>query len=318
MKYVFGPVPSRRLGRSLGVDPVPFKTCNWNCVYCQLGRTSPLRSERAEHAPVAAILDELGRALETLGPGTVDLVTFCGSGETTLHAGLGALVRGAKALTPIPVAVITNGVLLERADVRADVAASDAVLPTLDAGTEAVFRRINRPTPGLTLARLVDGLVAFRREYHGRLWVEVMLVKGVNDGEQELRALAAILARVAPDAVHLNRPVRPPAEPWVEAPDDAAVARAAAILGATARIVGAETPENQQPLGESVEDAVEGVLSRHPMDLGELVETLKRWSPGEVGEALARLAAGGRIRTVTRMSRRFWSAAGALYGEDRS
>ncbi|MEA3326978.1 MAG: radical SAM protein, partial [Chloroflexota bacterium] len=143
MKRVFGPVPSRRLGQSLGVDPVPLKTCNWNCIYCQLGRTRPFRIERRYNFSVLEILSEVQQALEAHAPGEIDWVTFVGSGETTLHAGVGEMIQGVKAMTDIPVAVITNGSLLYMPEVRHELQAADAVLPSLDAGNAVLYRRIN-------------------------------------------------------------------------------------------------------------------------------------------------------------------------------
>ena len=135
MNYVYGPIPSRRLGRSLGVDPIPLKTCNWNCIYCQLGRSVPLTNERRAYAPQVAILDEIQAVLGRHQPGDIDFISFVGSGEPTLHSGIGWLIRQVKAMTSIPVAVITNGTLLYLPEVRADLLPADVVMPTLSAGT---------------------------------------------------------------------------------------------------------------------------------------------------------------------------------------
>ena len=150
MAYVFGPVPSRRLGQSLGVDTIPLKTCNWNCVYCQLGRSEPLINERREYVPREIIMAEVKETLQNHRPGEIDWVTFVGSGEPTLHSGIGWLIRQVKAFTDIPVAVITNGSLLYLPAVREELAPADAVLPTLDAGSAQLYRQINRPYPALT------------------------------------------------------------------------------------------------------------------------------------------------------------------------
>ena len=220
MQYVYGPIHSRRLGRSLGVDPIPLKTCNWNCVYCQLGRSLPLTNVRSEYIPRAAILAEIEESLAAPEiQAAVDVVTFAGSGEPTLHSGLGWLVRAVKALTPLPVAVITNGALLCRTDVQEDLLAADIVLPTVSAGTPALHRRIHRPHPDASFVQLVAGLKAFRTRYTGKLWVEVMLIRGLNDTEPSLRQLAALLQQIQPDQIQLLLPDRPPAEPWVEAAD---------------------------------------------------------------------------------------------------
>ncbi|HEX9371505.1 MAG TPA: radical SAM protein [Roseiflexaceae bacterium] len=313
MNYVYGPIPSRRLGQSLGIDPIPFKTCNWNCVYCQLGRSVPLTNERLTYIPPAAIIAEVQQALAAHPPGTIDWISFVGSGEPTLHAGIGQLIRRVKELSSIPVAVITNGSLLYREDVRAELQAADAVMPTLVAGDQALYRAICRPWPELTLDRIVKGLVAFRASYTGRLWVEVMLIKGLNDTEPALRDLAVVLRRVRPDAVQLTRPVRPPAEPWVEPADEEGLMRATAILGQQAEVVHPAHGSFDLSGCADALDAVVAVITRHPMREAELLRALDRWTHGQVAEALARLAASGRAQVVERYGQRFWSCAGARY-----
>jgi wyosine [tRNA(Phe)-imidazoG37] synthetase (radical SAM superfamily) len=307
MKYVFGPVPSRRLGRSLGVDPVPFKTCNWNCVYCQLGRTQPLTNERKDYVPPKEVVAEVREALRAQGD-AVDWITFGGSGEPTLHASLGRMIRGVKRFTTVPVAVLTNGALLHRRDVRRDLLAADAVLPTLDAGSADVYRRVNRPRGDLTFSSLVEGLVAFRREYSGRLWIEVMLVRGLNDSARSLREIAAVLDRIGPDAVHVNTAVRPPAEPWVAPPTARTLRRALSVLGHDARIPSLGGPALDLSRSPGAADAVRAILTRHPMDLRELRGVLPQWTAAQVDESFA----GPR---VTRAGRRFCTDARARYGE---
>jgi wyosine [tRNA(Phe)-imidazoG37] synthetase (radical SAM superfamily) len=316
MSCVFGPVPSRRLGRSLGIDPIPLKTCNWNCVYCQLGRTAPLTGERGNFAPAGQIVEEVQRAIEAHRPGDVDWITFVGSGEPTLHASLGWMIRQVKALTTTPVAVITNGSLLYRPEVREELSAADAVLPTLDAGADSLYRAINRPHPAFTFDRLVDGLVEFRRSYTGKLWIEVMLVRALNDSEAALKDLAAILSRIEPDEVQISLPLRPPAELWVEPAGPDGTARAAAILGSVARILPPIPEGVDLSNSDDLADAVIAVISRHPMGEEELVRILERWKPGDVREILDGLSASGRAQVVTRFGQRFWSAAGARYGGD--
>jgi len=318
MGFVFGPLPSRRLGQSLGVDPLPSKVkiCNWNCVYCQLGRTVPLSNERAEYAPRESILAEVRAALAGHKPGAIDWVTLVGSGETTLHAGLGWLIRQIKSLTEIPVAVITNGSLLYVPEVQEDLLAADAVLLSLDAGNAHLYRRINRPWPALSFELLVNGLIEFRRRFEGKLWIEVMLMKGINDGEQELREIALILERVRPDQVHISLPSRPPAEADVELPGEDGLARASAIFGAHARIILPASGAFDLSGYADAADAVLAIISRHPMQEEELRRTLECWTPGQVEEALQRLAATGDAQVVERFGERFWSAAGCRYPKE--
>jgi wyosine [tRNA(Phe)-imidazoG37] synthetase (radical SAM superfamily) len=316
LKYVFGPVPSRRLGQSLGIDTIPLKTCNWNCVYCQLGRTQPLVNERKEYYPPEEILAEVREALETHKPGEIDWVTFVGSGEPLLQAGMGWLIRQVKGMTQMPLAVITNGSLLYLPEVRQELVAADAVLPTLDAGTAELYRQINRPHPELTFERLVEGLVAFRESYWGKLWVEVMLVRGLNDTPQALWEIAKVLKRIQPDAVHINLPTRPPAETWVQPPTDESLMQAMAILGNVAEVVHPAEGSFDLSGYDSPIDAVIGIITRHPMRQEELERTLGRWAPGQVSQALADLAASGRAQVVERYGVRFWSAAPSRYPDE--
>lgn len=313
MQFVFGPVPSRRLGQSLGIDPIPQKTCNWNCIYCQLGRSTPMANERREYISCDAILAEVTEALHSHSIGEIDWVTFVGSGEPTLHSKLGEMIDRVKSITSIPVAVITNGALSYLPEVRADLALADAVLPTLDAGSEDLYRKINRPWPELTFERLVSGLAAFRHEYTGKLWVEVMLIRGLNDSEQALRDIVSALERIQPDQVHLSSPVRPPAESWVQPADEEGLLRAQAILGNVAKLLSPAQGEFDLRSCEDVSDAVLSVITRHPMREEELFTTLQRWSDEDVRQILKTLSENGRAQCITRYGIRFWVASGTTF-----
>ena len=316
MLHVFGPVRSRRLGRSLGVDPIALKTCNWNCVYCQLGRSASLARERKEYVPIEDVMGDVERAVRACAPGEVDWITFGGSGEPTLHAGLGRMIRAVKEMTDIPVAVLTNGSLLYLPEVQVDLMTADAVLPTLDAGTEELYQRTNRPRPELVFDRLVSGLVAFSRIYGGKLWVEVMLVKGLNDGDDALGDLAAILDRIRPHEVHITLPVRAPAESWVSPPDDDRLMRAAAILGPRARIMAGPAAPLDLAAHTDIEASVVEILTRHPMSVQDLNDVLGDGYTGLVKEALGRLLETDRVVEVTRLGKRFLVPAGARYAWD--
>jgi wyosine [tRNA(Phe)-imidazoG37] synthetase (radical SAM superfamily) len=316
MKYVFGPVPSRRLGRSLGIDTIPLKTCNWNCVYCQLGRTVPLTNEQREYYPRNDILTQVKEALARHSPGEIDWVTFVGSGEPTLHSGLGWLISRVKETTDLPLAVISNGSLLYLPKVRQALSLADVVMPSLDAGSADLYRQINRPHPEATFERLVEGLIAFRQAYQGKLWVEVMLVRGLNDGQKALQDIAKALGRIQPDEVHINLPTRPPAETWVQSPDEEGLMRARAIIGDIAEVV--HPVEGTFELGgnESVVEAIMGIITRHPMCHEELERALTRWAPETITETLAELAASGQAQVVERFGTRFWSALAARYPDE--
>ena len=315
MNYVFGPVPSQRLGQSLGIDPIPLKTCNWNCVYCQLGRTVPLTNVRKEYVPSEEILAQVKDALASHRSDEIDWVTFVGSGEPTLHSRLGELVQGVKSITNKPVAVITNGALLYRPEVRQELIPADAVLPSLDAGNQQVYRKLNRPWPELTFERHLEGLSAFRQEYSGKLWVEVMLVRKLNDSEEALHEIAAALAVIKPDLVHLGLPTRPPAETWVQPTDEEGLLRARAILGESAHVVHPTAGAFDLSGYNSLADAVIGIITRHPMREDELVRTLERWSPSELKFVLEDLIANGQAQVVTRYGVRFWCASNSFFPE---
>jgi wyosine [tRNA(Phe)-imidazoG37] synthetase (radical SAM superfamily) len=215
--------------------------------------------------------------------------------------------------TGLPVAVITNGSLLYIPDVRRALLPSRVVLPSLDAGSAELFRKINRPHPEFTFERLVDGLVSFRGEYEGQLWIEVVLMSGLNDSEEALRDLAAVIGRIAPDQVHLNLPTRPPAESWVEPAEEGVIARARSILGDVARVY--HGVEGTHELGgyEDVVEAILDIIGRHPMSEQELTAALEEWFPGEVEDALTDLAASGRAHVVERYGDRFWSGSDQTY-----
>jgi len=315
MKHVFGPVPSRRLGQSLGIDPVPLKTCNWNCVYCQLGRSRPMIQLRREYFPTDEIIAEVQEVLAAHQPKEIDWITFVGSGETTLHNGIGKMIHAVKQMTTLPVAVITNGSLLYQPEVRQELAQADAVLPTLDAGTESLFIQINRPHPEFTFQRHIEGLQAFRREYGGKLWVEVMLVGGVNDTEEALRQIATTLEEIHPDEVHILQPERPPVETWVRPADAEGLLRARAILGGIAKVIHPAKGIFDLSGSENLVDAIVGIITRHPMLETDLMETLAHFSTDEVISTLQMLRESGKAQVVTRHGVKFWSASSAYYPE---
>ncbi|MBM3292978.1 MAG: radical SAM protein [Candidatus Aminicenantes bacterium] len=302
--FTYGPVPSRRLGFSLGVDLLPFKTCSMDCVYCQLGPNRRTTVRRREHAPARAVLAEIRAALAS--GRRIDAVTFSGSGEPTLHAGLGRIIRAIKRQTTVPVVVLTNSSTLSRPEVRLALAAADIVIPSLDAATESVLRRVNRPHPSLTAARIIDGLAAFRRRFKGQIWLEILLVKGINDGPAHLRALRRAIARLAPDRVQLNTVVRPPAEPWAKPLSRPELERIKASFGGTAEIV-AEPPEGGRsaPAAGGLEGRVLGLLRRRPETAEGLAVSLEA-EIGAVRSAVRTLSASGRIKPAAHGRRRYY------------
>jgi wyosine [tRNA(Phe)-imidazoG37] synthetase (radical SAM superfamily) len=215
MKYLFGPVPSRRLGISLGVDLVPHKVCSLDCVYCEVGRTTLLTIERKEYIPIAEVIAELDEYLATKP--SLDFITFSGQGEPSLNSGLGKVIRHIKDNYPsYKVAILTNGTLFWDSALRREAAPADVILPDLDAVSDTVFKRINRPHPDLDNSRIIEGLKALRKEFKGKIWMEVFLIEKLNDGEDELEKIKQTLLDISPDLVQLNSLDRPSSEAWVK------------------------------------------------------------------------------------------------------
>lgn len=217
MKYIYGPVNSRRLGLSLGISLAPYKICNFDCIYCQLGKTTVKASARKEYADSAQILSELKSWLEHNRKTAENLnyITFSGLGEPTLHLRIGALIAEVKKISGIPVAVITNSSLLSHPLVRQELLAADLIAPSLDACAEKEFIRIDRPLEEIKLKEIIQGLIAFRKEFKGKIWLEVMLVAGINDDLRQIRKLKQVIEEISPDKIHLNSPVRSTTEPGV-------------------------------------------------------------------------------------------------------
>jgi wyosine [tRNA(Phe)-imidazoG37] synthetase (radical SAM superfamily) len=211
LKYIFGPVPSRRLGRSLGIDLVPYKTCSFDCIYCDLGRTTHKTTSRQSYVVSGEIQKELELTLSILDK-KPDYITLSGSGEPTLNTNIGDIIHKIKEITFTPVAVLTNSSLLSLNEVREDLSEADVVLPSLDAITPALFEYINRPHASLKIEEIVSGLIQFRKEYRGQIWLEILFCRGVNDGREEIEKFKGVIEKIQPDRVQLNTPVRPPAE----------------------------------------------------------------------------------------------------------
>jgi wyosine [tRNA(Phe)-imidazoG37] synthetase (radical SAM superfamily) len=267
-KYLYGPVPSRRLGLSLGVDIVPYKICTLDCVYCQLGRTTRLTTQRRQYVAIEPILAELRAKLSE--PVRVDYITIGGSGEPTLNSRLGDLIDAIRAISDRPVAILTNGTLLYRADVRRDCAKSDVVLPSLDAGDAATFGRLNRPSNDISIEKLVFGLNAFRDEFPGQLWLEVFVVKGLNTDAAQIAKLKELITRIRPDKIHLNTAVRPPAEKDVERADVATLQAIAGQLGPQCEIIADVGGRDVEVLTRIRSEDVLSVLKRRPCSVGDI------------------------------------------------
>jgi len=289
--YLFGPVPSRRLGRSLGVDITPMKTCTQNCLYCQLGKDAPLMIDRKVYVPADAVLDELRRKMDE--GFEADYITFSGSGEPTLHSELGLMLDRIKSLTAIPTAVITNGTLLYQSAVRNDCGKADVVLPSLDAGDEATFRRMNNPHPDLRFETFIDGLCRFREEYPGQIWLEVFFCLGINTDEASIRKMARLIEKIRPDKIQLNTSVRPTAHAEAMTVPLDELERIARLIGPAAEII-ADFDRAALPLGCADADAILDLIRRHPCSLDDVCKGLSL-SPQEADPLISGLLETGKI-----------------------
>jgi len=234
-KFIYGPVPSRRLGYSLGIDLVPFKTCTYNCIYCQLGRTTCPTIKRKKYLPGKKILKDLKQFLNKKIH--IDYITFSGSGEPTLNSEIGVLIRAVKKISDIPVAVITNSSLLYRKNVQKNLLLADVVMPTFTTAKSETFKKIHRPSQSITLKKIIKGLIEFRKIYKGKIWFELMLVKGYNDSKQEIDALKSIIKKINPDKIQLNTVVRPPSEKNARALSLSALNKTKKMLGRKCEVV---------------------------------------------------------------------------------
>ncbi|MHB8072100.1 MAG: radical SAM protein [Candidatus Cryosericum sp.] len=263
-RFIYGPIPSRRLGRSLGISPIPDKTCNYSCIYCMLGRTDHLTNERREYYKVEDILAELSDALAHVSP-QPDHISIVGNGEPTLYLRLQELIQGARNLSDIPIAVITNGALLSEPAVRSALAEADIVLTSFNAPSAELFRRIDRPCPEITFDAMKQGLLDFAHAPRkGQLWVEMMLLQGINDSPEALEQTRWVLQEVGPDRVFVDTPIRPPAEDFARPVSAETLAKAEEALGG-ARASGFDFGAFTIPAGADPLETLAEICKRHPM-----------------------------------------------------
>ncbi|MBD3339466.1 MAG: radical SAM protein [Candidatus Lokiarchaeota archaeon] len=308
MEYVFGPVPSRRLGRSLGIDPIPSKTCNFQCIYCQLGRTNHFTNTRQSFYSYQEILNEVKQVLNNQGK-EIDFITFVGSGEPTLYKDLGLTIQGVKNLTDIPICVITNGALLYEQEVREEIMDADIILPTLDAGDSNSFIRINRPHPSIKYDAMIKGFLDFRSNFGGKFWIEVMLMKNINDSREELKKIKIILDQIQPDRIDINFPIRPPAEKWVEIPNKEVFVRLDEIFGIYSEIVHFPKLKSFKIYSNNFEKELTSIIGRHPMRQSSIIKTFQSevFTEDKIIEELKILESQNIIEELIYGSEKFWT-----------
>ncbi|MDD4222973.1 MAG: radical SAM protein [Candidatus Cloacimonetes bacterium] len=297
-KHLFGPVQSRRLGFSLGVDLVPFKYCPLNCVYCEVQSTDHLTLERREFFPLQEITDELADFLKDQPK--LDYMTFSGAGEPTLYSRIGDIVRFIKDEFPgYKLALLTNGTLLNNSSLRQEILPCDLILPSLDACRQQTFKIINQPHPELTAAGLVEALVALRNDYHGLIWLEVFIIAGINDSEEELACLCEAIGRIRPDLVQINSLDRPGAEAWVQAAGDSVLNKVldyfSARLGMPVEIIAkAHQANTDLHVPEDIEATIAATLKRRPSTAEDLSSSLGLHI-NEISKFLRQLHGEGKV-----------------------
>ena len=266
--YVYGPVPSRRLGFSLGIDLTPCKTCSFDCIYCQLGKTTHKTIRRFLAVELAALEKEVKKKVSAAKK--IDYITISGSGEPTLHKGLDEIISLLKKATKgkIPVAVITNSSLLSRKSVREELRNADLVVPSLDAASQSAFKKIDKPHEKIKIAKIIEGLSLFRRIFKGKIWLEIMLIKGINTTEKELFYLRQAIEKIKPDKVHLNLPVRPAITKNLM-PSQAEQEFARAYLGKVCEVVGNFSRARQKEIFSDLRQEILNYLRRRPASLSD-------------------------------------------------
>jgi wyosine [tRNA(Phe)-imidazoG37] synthetase (radical SAM superfamily) len=329
--FVYGPVPSRRLGLSLGINIIPFKTCTLDCIYCQCGKTTKKTLERRSFFPVKDILAAVRSAIlgrgrgvkdsripaqtpEPLDPRTpepISFLTFSGEGEPTLNQDIGRIIRRLKREFSIPVAVITNSTLLTDPQVRRDLYAADLVVPSLDAADQRNFARVDRNHRDLRVVDIIEGLKLFRRGYRGKIWLEIMLVKGINDSVEHVVALRKAAWEIKPDRVQLNTVVRPPAEKSAKPMSLDDLEQIQCLFGPNTDIIG-ETKDKGRRTKDKVsalpDEAIAATVRGRPVTKLDLVCSLGV-APSEIDAALQRLLRAKRIRRVSYSNKTFYEPA---------
>lgn len=297
-KYLFGPVPSRRLGMSLGVDLVPKKVCSLDCVYCEVGHTTKLSTERKEYIPFEKVINELKHYFEN-NP-KPDYITFSGSGEPTLNSRMGDVLQFIKQEEPdIPIAILTNGTLLYDKKVRDELLNANVVLPSLDAASEATFQKINRPAQQLTAEKYIRGLIDFRKEFSGQIWLEVFIIPGYNDNIDDLKALKKAFNEIKPDQIQLNTLDRPGTIDNIHAASKKDLKRIVDFWKLDIVEIIAAAPQRKNILSyrKDAESAILGTITRRPCTLDDIVKILGLHI-NEINKYLDVLEAEGKIEPI--------------------
>ncbi len=277
----------------MGVDILPRKTCNLNCIYCELGPTKQHSTDIKAYIPVEEIWADVKKLLENPDK-KFDYLTFTASGEPTLHSGIGELINRAKALTSTPITVLTNGTTLSLPEVRKRILSADILLPSLDAARQTTFQKINRPAPGLIIDDIIEGLAELRKEFSGKIWLEVLIAKDINDSPEDIDALKDAITYIKPDKVQLNTVARPPADTIAHALSQARLNEIAKFLGPSAEVIVNFSKKIQQGSHPIIDAEILDVLQRRPSTIEDLAQALGI-KTSQVEKALQRLQERGVI-----------------------
>jgi wyosine [tRNA(Phe)-imidazoG37] synthetase (radical SAM superfamily) len=294
--HIYGPVPSRRLGFSLGIDIIPSKTCTLDCIYCQLGPTAGKTLQRKEYYSSSEILAQIKRMLAS--GQRIDTLTFSGSGEPTLNTILGKLIKEIKKISSLPIAVLTNSTLFTDKTVRNALMSADLVIPSLDAASQEIFLQINRPCSPLNIEDIIEGLKVFRQEFKGSIWLEIMLVKGVNDSLPHIQELQEAASRIKPDKIQLNTVIRPPAEKSAQPLSLQEMEKIRKEFGKNCEIIAEFDKKALKSSQKDLEGAILAMIQRRPVTLLDISASLGKHE-NEVIKYLDFLLKEGKIRPIT-------------------
>jgi len=302
--YLFGPVPSRRFGRSLGVDLTPYKTCSLDCVFCQLGRTTNKTVTREEYVETDAVNTELDEWLKR--DGHADYITLAGSGEPTLHSCFGEILEHIRNKSIIPAVLLTNGTMLQFQEVRDAAACANIVKISLSAWDQASYGWVNRPHRQLQFDQLIEGQKAFRAQFKGQLWLEVFLVGGINSIPADVRKIAAFAKEINPDRIQLNTAVRPPAEEFAAALSRERMEKLIHLFSPAAEIITEFEIKDADPVQVSQEE-IFSILKRLPCTANQMAEIFGMHL-NEVSKYLGNLMRTGQINMEFRKTSVYYAA----------
>jgi wyosine [tRNA(Phe)-imidazoG37] synthetase (radical SAM superfamily) len=303
-KYLFGPVPSRRFGRSLGVDVNPYKTCSLDCVFCQLGRTTEKSVTRQEYVPIGMVLSELGEWLKR--DGRADYITLSGSGEPTLHSRFGEVLEFIRSKSTIPAALLTNGTMLYLQEVRDAASLANVVKVSLSAWDQASYGWVNRPHPQLRFDQLIEGQKAFRAQFDGQFWMEVFLIGVMNSNPADVEKIAALAEEIGPDRIHLNTTVRPSAEDFATALSREGMEELIHLFKPTAEVI-AEFKDKLADHIQADQETIFSMLKRRPCTAEQIADIFGMHF-NEVSKYLSNLIRTDQIRAERKGTTVYYAA----------